>query len=117
MRAETGNAGRRLVWAVVLAVALVVGASRCRRRRDRQGAAQAQHGRAEEERSRPPHVDPPGTPPHIHNDPKTKNPVSRAGEIGEDVRDPSTSSPEPVAQAAVAARAQDAGPAARPRSG
>src|SRR3954447_1433233 len=37
-----------------------------------------------------PHVDPPGTPPHNHNDPRTKNLVSRSGETGTGTRDPST---------------------------
>lgn len=37
-----------------------------------------------------PHVDPPGTPPHNHNDPATKNSISRAGEVGEDTLDPTT---------------------------
>ena len=68
--------------------------SRCRRPR----AATAGHAAVEDGRDgssgasrRRPHVDPPGTPPHNHNDPKTKNAVSRAGETGKDVRDPSTS--------------------------
>ena len=92
MREETGNAGRRLVWAVVLAVALVVGAVTLPSYAgDRQGSLQA---RMKAERKKQlearPHVDPPGTPPHNHNDPRTKNAVSRAGETGTDVRDPST---------------------------
>ena len=92
MREETGNAGRRLVWAVLLAAALVVGAVTLPSYAgDRQGTLRGADGRAEaaglEAR---PHVDPPGTPPHDHNDPKTKNQISRAGETGKDVRDPST---------------------------
>ena len=51
-----------------------------------------------------PHVDPPGTPPHNHNDPKTKNAVSRAGETGKDVRDPSTFLTRARARSAVAAQ-------------
>ncbi|WP_244930408.1 hypothetical protein [Nocardioides sp. W7] len=37
-----------------------------------------------------PHVDPPGTPPHDHNDPATKNSLSRAAEVGADTQDPTT---------------------------
>jgi hypothetical protein len=36
-----------------------------------------------------PHVDPPGTPPHSHNDPRTKNLVSRAG-FEEGTEDPTS---------------------------
>jgi hypothetical protein len=105
MREETGNAGRRLVWAVVLAVALVVGAVTLPSYAgDRQGSLQA---RMKAERKKQlearPHVDPPGTPPHNHNDPKTKNSVSRAGETGKDVRDPSSFVTRAVGKAAVVA--------------
>jgi hypothetical protein len=37
-----------------------------------------------------PHVDPPGAPAHNHSDPATKNLISRAGETGADVQDPTT---------------------------
>ena len=105
MRQESGNAGRRLVWAVVLAVALVVGAVTLPsyaggREGSLQARMSAQKKRQLEAR---PHVDPPGTPPHNHNDPKTKNLVSRAGETGKDVRDPSTFATRAIAKAAVEA--------------
>ncbi len=92
MRDEAGHAGRRLVWAVVIAVALIVGAITLPSYAgDRQGTLQA---RMDAQRKHTlearPHVDPPGTPRHVHNDPRTKNAVSRAGETGQDVRDPST---------------------------
>ena len=105
MRAETGNAGRRLVWAVVLAVALVVGAVALPSYAGtREGTLRARmDAQKKQELEARPHVDPPGTPPHNHNDPKTKNSVSRAGETGEDVRDPSTSATRAAARAAVAA--------------
>ena len=34
------------------------------------------------------HVDPPGTPPHRHDDPRTKNAVCRASEQGEETEGP-----------------------------
>src|SRR3954463_7492772 len=37
-----------------------------------------------------PHGDPPGTPPHNHNDPTTKNPVSRSCAAGAGTPDRST---------------------------
>ena len=37
-----------------------------------------------------PHVDPVGTPPHNHNDPATKNAVSRAGAVRQATQDPTT---------------------------
>jgi hypothetical protein len=105
MREETGNAGRRLVWAVVLAVALVVGAVTLPSYAGtREGTLQARTDAQKKKRLEArPHVDPPGTPPHNHNDPKTKNAVSRAAETGAEVRDPSTVVSRAVAQAAVAA--------------
>src|SRR3954452_21780935 len=102
MREESGNAGRRLVWAVVLAVGLVVGAVTLPSYAgDRQGSLQARMAAQKKKQLEArPHVDPPGTAPHNHNDPKTKNLVSRAGETGQDVRDPSTFVTRAVAKAA-----------------
>lgn len=37
-----------------------------------------------------PHADPPGTPPHTHDDPATKNSLSRTAEAGADTQDPTT---------------------------
>src|SRR3954470_3022688 len=100
------HAIRRLTWAAVLAIALVAGAialpsyAKDHRRGSLQSQTTTQKKRVLEAR---PHVDPPGTPPHNHNDPKTKNLVSRAGETGKDVRDPSTFLTRAVARSAVAA--------------
>ncbi len=88
-----GHAVRRLSWATVLAGTLVVGAVALpsyaghEERGHRQGTLQSQTTKQKKRvlEARP-HVDPPGTPPHNHNDPKTKNLVSRAGETGKDVR-------------------------------
>ena len=102
-----GHAVRRLVWATVLAAALVVGAvalpsyAKGHRQGTLQSKMDARKQRSLEAR---PHVDPPGTPPHNHNDPKTKNAVSRAGETGKDVRDPSTFLTRARAGSAVAAQ-------------
>ena len=114
MREETGNAGRRLVWAVVVAVALVVGAVTLPSYAgDRQGSLQAQMtAQKKKQLEARPHVDPPGTPPHNHNDPKTKNSVSRAGETGKDVRDPSTFVTRAVAKVGGRRGPEDEGPAA-----
>ena len=112
-----GNSGRavwRLVCAVVLATGLVVGAVALPSyAKDRQGTLlskmDARKQRTLESR---PHQHPPGTPPHNHNDPKTKNAVSRAGETGKDVRDPSTFLTRAVAQVGGSGAAEDEG--ARP---
>jgi len=101
-----GHAVRRLVWATLLAAALVVGTvalpsyAKGHRQGNLRSQLAAKHKRVLEAR---PHVDPPGTPPHHHNDPRTKNLVSRAGETGKDVRDPSTSLTRARGRAAVAA--------------
>lgn len=47
-----------------------------------------------------PHVDPPGTPPHDHNDPRTKNLISRAG-FTEGAVDPTTTAEKRAAIAHV----------------
>src|SRR4051794_30701561 len=111
-----GRAFRRLVCAVVVATAMVVGAVALpsfagdQRAEHRTGSLQArmtaQKKRQLEAR---PHVDPPGTPPHNHNDPRTKNLVSRSAETGPETRDPSTFLTRARAQSAVAAerRMQD----------
>lgn len=49
-----------------------------------------------------PHEDPPGMPPHVHNDPATKNEVSRAGDLGELTRDPTTAAQRRAGAAHVA---------------
>ena len=105
MRDETGRSIRRVVWAAVLAVALVVGAVALPSyaKEHRRGSLQARMAQQKKkELERRPHVDPPGTPPHNHNDPRTKNLVSRSGETGEDTRDPSTFLTRARARSAVA---------------
>jgi hypothetical protein len=112
------HAVRRLMWAVTLAVALVVGAvalpsyaknprqdaRQAQRQEHRVGNLQTQmKARTKRVLEARPHVDPPGTPPHNHNDPKTKNLVSRSGEVGPGTHDPSTFVTRAVGRSAVAA--------------
>jgi hypothetical protein len=83
---------RHLVWATVASGALLVGALQSvpsfgQREGSLLDAYDAGKVTALESL---PHVDPPGTPPHDHNDPATKNAVSRAGEVGDDTQDPTT---------------------------
>ena len=119
MRDDTGHAGQRLVWAVVLAIALIGGAIALppyagngpdsggpgNGQGDRQGTLKSRmDARKQRTLEARPHVDPPGTPPHRHDDPKTKNAVSRAGETGKDARDPSTFLTRAVGRSAVAAQ-------------
>ncbi len=81
------------MWAGLLAAVLVVGsvALPSYAKDPREGTLQTQVS-AKKKRvlEARPHVDPPGTAPHVHNDPQTKNSISRAGETGKSVRDPST---------------------------
>jgi hypothetical protein len=109
-RRDAQNALQRLVWAVLVAVALVVGAvaspstvsaSDGERTGTLRARVDVHKQRTLETR---PHVDPPGTaPPHNHKDPRTKNLISRSGETGADVRDPSTFLTRARARSAVAA--------------
>ncbi|MGZ6745340.1 MAG: hypothetical protein ACXVD0_05485 [Nocardioides sp.] len=57
-----------------------------------------------------PHVDPPGTPPHDHNNPLTKNSLSRAGETGPETQDPTTAAEKAASAAYVAAERRTADP-------
>jgi hypothetical protein len=91
---------------VLLAAALIVGAVALPSyaKDHRQGTLQSKMDvRKKRTLEARPHVDPPGTQPHDHNDPRTKNLVSRSGETGAEVRDPSTFLTRARARAAVAA--------------
>ena len=50
-----------------------------------------------------PHVDPPGVAPHDHNNPLTKNSLSRASESGAGTEDPTTADQKRASTAYVAA--------------
>jgi microsomal dipeptidase-like Zn-dependent dipeptidase len=106
---DLSPAGRRLLWASAAAVALVAGgllvpghgsdAGRTGSFGTQYNAAQAAAGQPQATTGMPswsdplgvlPHLDPPGTPPHTHNDPTTKNDVSRSTEQGKQTQDPTT---------------------------
>ncbi|MFA6300058.1 MAG: hypothetical protein WC642_12875 [Nocardioides sp.] len=91
MRPET-RPRRHLLWASLVSAVLVVGALQTVPSfGHREGSLRQQYdaGRAAALETLP-HVDPPGTPPHDHNDPATKNAISRAGEVGAATQDPTT---------------------------
>ena len=91
MRTDT-RSRRHLLWASVVSVAVVVGALQAVPSfGHREGSLLQQYDASKAAALEAlPHVDPPGTPPHNHNDPATKNAVSRAGEVGADTQDPTT---------------------------
>ncbi|MCW2765180.1 MAG: hypothetical protein JWO11_1139 [Nocardioides sp.] len=103
---------RRLVWALGLASALVVGAVVV----PSYGGSRAGSLLSSYDATKAavlelvPHVDPPGTAAHNHNDPATKNSLSRAGEGGADVQDPTTAEEARANAAYVAAERTEADP-------
>ena len=113
-RATRERAVWRLVWAVALASGLVVGAVALPSYAEGPpGHAAVEDGRAEA--ARPSRARPHATrraPAAQPQRPEDQERVSRAGETGKDVRDPSTFLTPRPRPAAVAARADDDGPAA-----
>ena len=93
---------RHLIGASALSAALVVSALAMVDHGERSGSPRA----AIEASGRLTggHVDPPGTAPHTHDDPRTKNAVSRASEQGEETADPTTFLDKAAARTAVAAQ-------------
>ena len=94
---------RRLVWSGTVAAAVVASALSI----PTSGAGSGTASLAEANEARKaslgiPHQDPPGTPPHTHNDPATKNLISRAGEVGRNAQDPTTAAERTAAAAYVA---------------
>jgi hypothetical protein len=94
---------RQLWWSFATAAAVVVSVVAIPSYGGGQPGTLAQANEAEKASLGLPHVDPYGTPPHNHNDPATKNAVSRAGEVGKDTQDPTTAA-ERRANAAYVAR-------------
>ncbi len=95
---------RRLIWSGTVAAAVV--ASALTIPTSGAGTGQVSLAQAQENRKAAlglPHQDPPGTPPHNHNDPATKNLVSRAGESGRLTKDPTTAAERAAAAAYVEA--------------
>ncbi|WP_121254392.1 peptidase [Nocardioides ferulae] len=120
--APRGAARRRLVWSGAVAALVISGAvvvpsygdddrsgSLVQRYRAEQVATAAAQTAGQPGDS--PHVDPPGSAPHVHDDPATKNAISRAGEIGEDTQDPTTAEEAAAATAYVAGQRDLADPA------
>jgi hypothetical protein len=103
---------RRLLWSGVLAAALVSTAVALPSYAGREGSLLRRYDAARAAALEAlPHVDPPGTPPHDHNDPATKNLISRAGETGADTRDPTTAAQKRAHAAYVAAERRSTDPA------
>ncbi len=106
----TSRPGRRLLWTTALAAALLgtvlvlpSGASRA-------GGLFALHDASVAALlESTPHTDPPGST-HRHDDPATKNSLSRAGEVGQDTQDPTTASAKRQHAAYVARQREAAEP-------
>ncbi len=111
MGSKNAGPGRRLVWSGAVAAALVVTAVAIPSYGSR-GGDLLRHFDATQAAVREslPHEDPPGAAPHDHNDPATKNAISRAGETGEDVQDPTTAAEKRAHTAYVAAERRSADP-------
>lgn len=121
---ESTPATRRLLWSTVAALALVAGGllapAGARDGDHRAGTFTAQYNAAQAAAGKPqvstrmpsasdplgalPHVDPPGTPPHDHHDPRTKNDVSRSTEQGAATQDPTTGAERRTARDYVASQ-------------
>jgi hypothetical protein len=106
------RAGRRVLWSAVAGGALVASALVLPSYADdRAGSLLGRYDAARISilESRP-HTDSAGTRAHDHNDPATKNSISRGGETGKDVRDPSTVLGRMAAAAYVASERQTKDP-------
>src|ERR1044072_9489756 len=94
---------RRLVWAGPVAAAVVASALTI----PTSGAGSGGLSLSDAQEARKaamglPHRDPAWMPPHSHNNPATKNEVSRGGEVGADVQDPTTAAERAASAAYVA---------------
>ena len=94
---------RRLLWAGTLAATVVATALAVPSWGSRDGNLLARYDatKAAALEARP-HVDPPGTAPHDHNDPATKNSISRSTDTGPETRDPTTAAQKESSAAYVA---------------
>ena len=102
---------RRLVWSGVLAAALVATAVTLPSYADRGGSLLARYDVTKATVLEAlPHVDPPGATPHDHNNPLTKNSLSRAGEVGAATEDPTTAQEKRASTAYVAAERRGTDP-------
>jgi hypothetical protein len=100
---RTGQASRRqLWWSLATATAVVVSVVAIPTYGGTRAGTLAQANEAEKAALGLPHRDPAGTPPHNHNDPATKNDVSRGGRAGRATQDPTTAAQRRAAAAYVA---------------
>ncbi len=90
MRRVEHNSRQQLWWSLVTAAAVVVSVIAIPSYGGSRSGTLAEVNEAEKAALGLPHRDPVGTPPHSHNDPATKNSVSRAGETGKATQDPTT---------------------------
>ena len=100
---------RRLLWAVAVAIAVVATAVSIPSVASREGSLVALYDASKAAQGLP-HVDRPGMPAHNHNDPATKNAISRAGDSATAAQDPTTADERRANAAAVAAARQTPDP-------
>jgi hypothetical protein len=98
-----GRSRRQLWWSLATAAIVVASGVAIPTDGGSSTSTLAQANEAEQAVLGMPHADPAGAPSHDHNDPATKNAVSRAGEPGKATQDP-TSAAERRANAAYVAR-------------
>ncbi|GEP34667.1 hypothetical protein NSZ01_24350 [Nocardioides szechwanensis] len=103
---------RHLLWASLVAVAVVIGALQAVPSfGHREGSLLDENDTSKTAALEAmPHDDPPGAPPHDHNDPSTKNAISRAGDVGPDTQDPTTAAERRANAAYVASQRKLAEP-------
>ncbi|GAB3775894.1 hypothetical protein FB382_004258 [Nocardioides ginsengisegetis] len=102
---------RRLVWSGTLAAVLVASAVAIPSYGSRGGTLLAKYDATKAAVLEAlPHTDPPGAAPHNHNDPATKNSLSRASDTGPETQDPTTAAEKKANAAYVAAERQTADP-------
>jgi hypothetical protein len=97
------NSRQQLWWSLVTATAVVISVIAIPSYGGSRTGTLAEVNEQEKAALGLPHTDPYGTPPHNHNDPATKNAVSRAGETGKATQDPTTAA-ERIANTAYVAR-------------
>ncbi len=100
---------RRLVWAVTVATAVVATAVSIPSVASRDGSLVALYDASKAAQGLP-HVDRPGMPAHTHNDPATKNAISRAGDSSAAAQDPTTAAERRANAASVAVGRQTPDP-------
>ena len=111
MRRNNPGPVRHLLWSSALAAALVASALAFPSVGGRGGTLLTRYDATKAAVLEAlPHVDPPGTAPHSHNDPATKNSLSRASEAGPATKDPTTAAEKRASAAYVAGERRTADP-------